>query len=133
VTVPGAGAGERGVGIMEVVVATVIAVIAIVALAYSFGAGRGLVDEYEAARVALAAAQRRVEMLGRHPAGSGMYPVQVDGQTVVLESWQVDAFDDPANGTSAGSVDLKKVTVSVSWGQLRPGETVSLTRLFPTH
>jgi hypothetical protein len=137
--------GERGVGLMEVVVATVIAVIAVVALAYSFGAGRGLVTRYEIARVALAAAQRRMEMLsalpdtatalqiGRHP-GSGTYAVQVDGRTVVVESWRVDAYDDPANGTHAGSIDLKKVTATVSWGQLGPNETITLTRLFsPAH
>ena len=39
--------GERGVGLMEVIVATIIAVIAIVALAYTFGMGRGLVNRYD--------------------------------------------------------------------------------------
>jgi type II secretory pathway pseudopilin PulG len=133
---------ERGIGLMEVVVATVIAVIAVVALAYSFGMGRDLVNRFEIARVALAAAQRRMEMLtalpgtatelalGRHP-GSGTTPVQVDGRTMVVESWQVDAFDDPANGTSSGSVDLKRVTVTVSWGRLGPNESVALARFFP--
>lgn len=135
--------GERGIGLMEVMVATIIAVIAVVALAYSFGAGRGLVSRYEIARVALAAAQRRMEMLsalpptaaeleiGRHPVGSGTYPVQVDGHVVVLESWQVDAYDDPADGTHAGDMDLKKVTATIVWGGLGSSETVSLTRLFP--
>ena len=135
--------GERGVGLMEVVVATVIAVIAVVALAYSFGTGRGLVNRFEIARVALAAAQRRMEMLsalpatatelalGRHP-GSGTFDVQVDGRTVVVESWQVDGYDDPANGTHSGNIDLKRVTVTVAWGQLGPNESVTLTRFFPT-
>ena len=62
--------GERGVGLMEVIVATIVAVVAILALAYTFGTGRGLVNRYEAARVALAAAQRRMEMLSAGPAGS---------------------------------------------------------------
>ena len=127
---------------MEVVVATVIAVIAVVALAYSFGNGRGLVNRFEIARMALAAAQRRIEMLsagpivspdltlGRHPA-SGTLPVQVDGHVVVWEYWQVDAYDDPANGTAAGSMDLKRVTVKVSWSQTEPADTMSLVRLFP--
>jgi len=139
---PRPGRGERGVGLMEVVVATVIAIIAVVALAYSFGMGRGLVNQYEVARIALAAAQRRMEtlsagsltssdlQLGSHPSG-GPSPVQVDGEAVARESWTVEAYDDPANGTNAGSVDLRKVTVSVSWGQLRPNETLTLTRLFP--
>ena len=138
---------ERGVGLMEVMVATIIAVIAVVALAYSFGAGRGLVNQYEVARIALAAAQRRMEMLsalpptaaelqiGRHPGGGGRAPVQVDGHTVVLESWQVEAYDDPADNPADGSlrrdIDLKKVTATIVWGRLGPGETISLTRLFP--
>jgi len=134
--------GERGVGLMEVVVATVIAVVAVVALAYSFGAGRGLVNQYEVARIALAAAQRRMEMLsalpataaelqvGPHPL-SGTDSVRVDGRTVALESWRVDTVDDPADGIHTGDIDLKKVTVIVSWGQLRPNETVTLVRLFP--
>jgi len=127
---------------MEVVIATVIAVIAVVALAYSFGAGRGLVNQYEVARIALAAAQRRMETLstlpataaelqdGSHPS-SGTDPVQVDGRTVALESWLVEAIDDPADGIRAGDVDLKKVTATVSWGRGSPNETVTLTRFFP--
>jgi type II secretory pathway component PulJ len=134
---------ERGVGLMEVMVATIIAVVAVLALAYSFGAARGLVSRYEIARVALAAAQRRMEMLsalpptaaelqiGRHPAGGGRDSVQVDGRTVVLESWQVEAYDDPADGPHPGEIDLKKVTATIVWGRLGPGETISLTRLFP--
>ncbi|TFG85738.1 MAG: hypothetical protein E4H17_04760 [Gemmatimonadales bacterium] len=129
---------------MEVVIATVIAVIAVVALAYSFGTGRGLVNQYEVARIALAASQSRMETLsalpataaelqaGSHPPG-GTNPVQVDGRTVAFESWLVEAVDDPADGTHAGDIDLKKVRVTVSWGRRGPSETVTLTRLFPTH
>jgi hypothetical protein len=128
---------------MEVVIATVIAIVAVVALAYSFGAGRGLVNRYEVARIALAAAQRRMEMLsalpgtavelqrGSHPS-SGSDPVQVDGRTVAQESWRVEAIDDPADGIHTGDVDLKQVTVTVSWGR-GPNEAIALTRLFPVH
>jgi hypothetical protein len=133
--------GERGLGLMEVVVATVIAVIAVVALAYSFGVGRGLVNQYEVARIALAAAQRRMETLSTLPATAAELQigvphagdVQVDGRTVARESWTVEAYDDPADGLHAGEIDLKKVTVSISWGRLGPNETLSLTRLFPLH
>ena len=128
-------------GLMEVVVATIIAIIAVIALAYSFGAGRGLVNQYEVARIALAAAQRRMEtlsalpdtaaelQLGSHPS-SGTDPVQVDGRTVARESWTVVAYDDPADGLH-GDFDLKQVTETVSWGQGGPRETVALTRLIP--
>lgn len=128
---------------MEVIVATIIAVIAIVALAYSFGAGRGLVDRFEIARVALAAAQRRMETLsagplaasdlqiGAHPGSGAWLDVQVDGRTVARESWTVEPFDDPSNGLHAGAADLRRVTVHVAWGQAGPNETIALTRLFP--
>ena len=130
-------------GLMEVVVATIIAIIAVIALAYSFGAGRGLVNQYEVARIALAAAQRRMEtlsalpdtaaelQLGSHPS-SGTDPVQVDGRTVARESWTVVAYDDPADGLH-GDLDFKQVTATVSWGRGGPNETVTLTRLFPVH
>lgn len=126
---------ERGVGLMEVVVATVIAVIAILALAYSFGMGRGLVNQYEVARIALAAAQRRMETLSTLPATSADFQigvphtaeVKVDELTVARESWTVVAYDDRADGLN-GDLDLKQVTVTVSWGSARP---VTLTRLFP--
>jgi len=125
---------------MEVVVATVIAVIAVVALAYSFGMGRGLVNQYEVARIALAAAQRRMETLSAGPVTAtdlalglhGPLDVQVDGRTVARESWTVEAYDDPADGLH-GDLDLKQVTATVSWGRTSPNETVTLTRLFPVH
>ncbi len=136
--------GERGVGLMEVIVATIIAVIAIVALAYTFGMGRGLVNRYENARVALAAAQSRMERLSAESPTSvdlqmptlpstthGPFPVQVDGRTVAYESWTIAAYDDPANGP--GGTDLKQVTVTVSWGSQGPSERVSLARLFPLY
>jgi type II secretory pathway pseudopilin PulG len=137
--------GERGIGLMEVIVATVIAVIAIVALAYSFGMGRGLVNQYEVARIALAAAQRRMETLAAAGLSSpdlalgpgfstktyGPMDVVVDGNVACGESWVIERFHDPANTTNPESTDLKKVTVTVSWGRAGPHETVALTRLFP--
>ena len=132
---------QRGIGLMEVVVATVVAVIAVVALAYSFGMGRSLVNQFEIARIALAAAHRRMEalsplpatapelLIGTHPP-SGTYPVQVDGRTVAFESWKVEAYDDPVDGLD-GDMDLKRVTATVSWGHGGPNETVVFTRFFP--
>ena len=122
---------------MEVMVATVIAVIAVVALAYSFGNGRNLINRFEVARMALAAAQSRMEWLAAQPAtapelaiGYTHDPSDVilDGRRVAQESWTVTDYDDPANGT--GQQDLKKVTVTVSWGT-SPNESIQLTRLFP--
>lgn len=129
--------GERGVGLMEIMVATVIAVLAVVALAYSFGTGSGLVDRYAAARLALGAAQRRIEVLGTLPASSPLLQigtthtadVLIEGRPVARETWSVVAWDDPADGVT-GDVDLKRVSVSVTYGA-NPADTVGLNRLFP--
>lgn len=124
---------------MEVIVATVVAVVAILALAYTFGTARGLVNRYETARVALAAAQRRMETLSAgsaiaadlQPGQHQTLPVEVDGTTVAFESWTVTLIDDPATPTHAG--DLKRVVVTVAWGGRSPGEQLALTRIFPLH
>jgi len=128
---------ESGFSLVEAVVATGIATIAVLALAYSFGNARGLVNRYGDARVALAAAQRRMEILGTLDVGvpelqtgtTHQADVVIDGATVARESWTVIAFDDPANGT--GQADLKQVTVTVSWGAGAPAEQVQLARLIP--
>ena len=64
-----ADAGRSGVGfsLMEVIVATLIATIAITGLAYTFGLGRSFIDRYELSRAALAAAQGKVEALMATP------------------------------------------------------------------
>ena len=114
-----------------------IATIAVVGLAYNFGTGRALVNRYETARIALGAAQRRLEMLGvlqsSDPdlsiATHGPFDVQLDGRTICHETWTVEGYDDPINGT--GQIDLKRVTVHVTWGGQSVAETIELTRLFP--
>jgi hypothetical protein len=137
--------GERGVGLIEVMVATIIATLAIIALAWSFGTGRALVNRFEVARMALAAAQRRMELLEAAPYDSpdlalgpgysstthGPRDVLVDGSAACQESWQVVPVHDPANPGTPAQPDLKKVTVTVTWGGHGLAETIQLTRLFP--
>ena len=131
---------QSGFTLVEAIVATTIATIAVVGLAYSFGTGRALVNRYEVARVALGAAQRRAERLSILAPGSadltlgahGPFDVVVDGRTLCHEAWTVTAYDDPANGTSAFHVDLKRVRVAVTWGDASPAETIELTTLLPT-
>ena len=133
--------GERGLGLMEVVVSTVIATLAVMALAWSFNTARTLVNSYELARVGLAAAQRRMEMLAALPPGSdslaisrsfGPFAVVVDGIPVARESWRVTAYTDPPVGHPAGTPDLARVTVTVSWTVPgTPDDSLRLTRLFP--
>jgi hypothetical protein len=127
---------ERGFSLVEAIVATVIATIAVTGLAYSFGNARGLVNRYEAARVALAAAQRRMETLSVLPVGaSDLVPnsthdadVVLGGTVVAHESWVVEPFTDPATGSS---LSLKKVVVRVTWDGGGAADELQLTRLFP--
>ena len=133
---------ERGVGLVEVVVATVIAVIAILALAYTFGTGRGLVNSYEAARVGLAAAQHRMEALSAAPdtsteLGLGTHPPSGDlpgaggredrGLRIVdRRGLRRPGRRDGHPGLGPEARDRED-----HLGRTRPHETVTLTRLFP--
>jgi hypothetical protein len=129
--------GQRGIGLMEIMVATVITVIAVVALAYAFGNGRGLVDRFAEARVALSVAHRRMELLSSLPAAaaelapgydSGSRDVVLDGRLAARERWRVALWDDPVD--PAHGTDLKQVWVTVTWGS-GSADTVGLHRFFP--
>src|SRR5689334_2363201 len=48
---------QRGLGLFEVVAGTLIATIAVLGLAYSFGVGRGMIDRYQVARAGLGEGQ----------------------------------------------------------------------------
>jgi type II secretory pathway pseudopilin PulG len=138
---------ERGFSLIEAIVATVIATIAVLGLAYSFGQGRALISRYEISRAALAAAQEEMETLAATassdstlavgPGGTpGLHgrPFVVGGQTFGVIQWSVSPFDDAADGLAPGDInpfDLKQVVVTVSWTTgLSPG-SVSFSRFFP--
>jgi type II secretory pathway pseudopilin PulG len=122
---------ERGFSLIEAIVATVIATIAVMGLAYSFGTARGLVNRYEAARVALAAAQRRMELLSTLRAsdpllsGTHQADVVVAGTIVARESWTATPYADPEGP------GLKRVVVRVAWGGATTADSIQLARLFP--
>lgn len=133
---------QRGFSLMEVVVAMVIAVIAVLGLAHTFAAGRSLIDRYETARAALAYAEGRVETMaglslpGHDPANPDLNtgwhgPVTVDlGNRSGSEKWFVQWVDDPVDNTPADSnpQDYKRVTLYVMWTQGANTDTVSLSR-----
>lgn len=130
---------------MEAIVATMIATIAVVGLAHSFGVARGLIDRYAIARAALGVAQGRLESLhalpltdpaltaGVHPAMP--LPLTFRGNTVGEEIWRVEWVDDPADGLGAQDLngdtdDLRRVTVVVSWTSGGEPDSLTLQRLF---
>jgi Tfp pilus assembly protein PilV len=110
---------DRGFSLVEAMVATVIAVIAILGLAFTFGQGRGLIDQYETSRAATAAAQGCMDSLAVLPPADpalslgahAAEPFVIDGQPLGTVAWDVTPFTDPV----AGGSTLKKVVVTVAW------------------
>ena len=142
---PAARLDERGVGLLEIIVATVIATVSVLGLAYTIGAGRPLLNRYQLARAALAGAQRRMEMLSvtrstdpqlAIPVGrsSATYsePLVVGGTVVGTSAWTVSWVTDPAD-TVPGGHSLRRVTVRVSWATGADSDAVTLQRLFPAY
>lgn len=115
---------ERGIGLAEVVASTLIATLAVIGLAYSFGIGRGLIDRYQVARLALSRAQLLVDSLGTRRPGellNGSQPFWLPGNAPPgIETWVITPVDDPIDGTQAMGtddqpVDLQHIHVVVSW------------------
>jgi len=130
------GQGERGIGLFEVVAGTVVATIAVLGLAYSFGIGRGLVDRYQVARRALGRAQFIVDSLvveAPHLVANGSEPFWIDGRSIGTTRWTVSWVDDPVDdvaGSDANPQDLRLLEIEVGW-QLGPsGDTLRVSRIF---
>jgi Tfp pilus assembly protein PilV len=126
---------QDGFTLVEVLAASVISILAITGLAYAFGSGRALINEFEAERAALAAAQQRLEILSVTPATSVDFddstharPFNHEGRRVGTERWFVSWYDDPT--TPGVTHDLRRVTVRVQWSRESRADTISLTRLF---
>lgn len=123
-------------------VATIIAVIAVVGLAYSFGTGRGLIDRFAAARDALEAAQARLDRLAaeavRDPAtadlniGShGPFARTLNSNLSGTESWTVVWVDDPVdNPGDSDPNDYKRATVVIQWQQGNLQDHLQMSRSF---
>jgi hypothetical protein len=125
-------------------VASIIAVIAVMGLAFSFSAGRGMVDRYAAARDGLAAAEQRMERLsilglkdplnpdlapGVHPPLP--QPRPLNGNFTGTEQWTVTWVDDPADnaGGDPNPNDYKRVTVQIRWMAGTVQDHIELSRI----
>jgi hypothetical protein len=128
---------EAGFSLIEAITATVIAVIAVLGLAYTFGLGRGQVSRYEIARVALGAAEDRMERLlllaDRTPGSDSVavgfrspaFPFACAGSNVGSLWWHVDPYDDP---NVPGAPDLRRIVVCVRWNTSVP-ESLQVNQL----
>lgn len=120
---------QHGFSLIEALTATVIAVLAVLGLAYTFGVGSGLISRFEVARVALGQAEGRMERLlllaDAEPASDSLVvgyssptaPFACAGVTVGSMGWRVESYDDP---DIPGSTDLRRVVVCVRWNTSGP-------------
>jgi hypothetical protein len=124
--------------LFEVIAGTVIATLAVLGLAYTFGVGRGLINRYEVARCALGEAQHMVDSLSIVPVGSlsaGSRNFEVGGKVAGMTHWTLTPVDDPLDGTASSTpadpnpVDYFKLTVEVDWGLGVLADRLQLTRI----
>src|SRR5215475_7321708 len=116
---------QRGFSLIEVMVAAVVAVIAVLGLAFSFSAGRGLIDRFAVARDALEAAQSRLDSLAveavQDPAASDLTVgthvrpgnITLNHNQTGTEQWTVVWVDDPVDNfpSDPDPNDYKRATV----------------------
>ncbi len=129
-----ARAAESGFSLMEAIVATVISVIAVLGLAYSFGLGRGFINRYEAARIAdglAAGAMDSLSLAGTDltlggPRPNPAIPLVYNGVAIGTVNWVVSA-PDPANPVKD---DLVNVTVTANWSLGGLNDSLQYRRLF---
>lgn len=120
---------QQGFSLIEALTATVIAVIAVLGLAYTFSVGRGQVDRFEVARAALGEAEARMERLlllaETNPSSdslavgyrSPLQPFTYRGATLGTAWWRVAPFDDPQ---LPDNPDLRRLIVCVRWNTSVP-------------
>ena len=128
---------ERGFSLMEALTAATISVIAVLGLAYSFGVGRSMVNRYEVARAALGEAQSQLEaltlLLTTDPTLAIGYaasptPFRYEGATRGTSYWRVVPYDEP---NLPGTINMKRVIMTVRWRSAARTDSVSLERLWP--
>lgn len=134
---------DRGFSLIEVMVATIIAVIAVLGLAHTFGMGRALINRYEVARDAMGAAQRELEVLGAVSLSSdsldadaaqpvcGPFSVSLNDRQNGTVEWRSDWVDDPAYDAPGvdSDKDYRRVTMVVRWTGAT-ADSVVLSRFF---
>jgi len=132
-------ASQRGVSLVEILVAAMIFAIVSLAVVEFFYLGRAYIREMGLRRTALALAQQKLEQLRATSFGSADLTIGGHGpETVAMaenlngdRSWSVIWKDDTANGYSGSEQDCKKVTVKVAWSwEHVTGDTVFLNGSF---
>jgi Tfp pilus assembly protein PilV len=128
---------QNGFSLIEAITATVIAVIAVLGLAYTFSVGRGQVSRYEVARAALGEAENRMERLllleNSNPSSdslavgyaSATSAFTYAGATLGTTWWHVEPYNDP---DLPDDPDLRRLVVCVRWNTSVP-DSVQFSQL----
>jgi prepilin-type N-terminal cleavage/methylation domain-containing protein len=130
---------QRGVSLVEILVAAIIFAIVSLAVVEFFYLGRAYIREMGLRRSSLALAQQKIEQLratsftatdltaGNH----GPETVSMAKNLTGSRAWSVVWKDDVANGYTGSEQDYKEVTVRVAWSwEHVNADTVSLTGWF---
>lgn len=126
---------ESGIGLFEVIAGTLVATLAVVGLAYSFGIGRGLIDRYLVARRAVSCAEMALDSLvtvAPIDLTTASEPFWSDGANLGTINWSIGWVDDPVDGSSGSDPnphDMKRITVRVSWTLGGMSDAVQLSRI----
>lgn len=133
------GDPTAGFSLIEAIIATVIAVLAVIGLAYTFSVGRGQVNRYEVARAALGEAETQMERLLRladstPPSdslalgfASPAFPFAYRAATLGTVWWHVDGYDNP---DLPRNPDMRRLVVCVRWNIVIP-DSVQFQQLLP--
>src|SRR6185436_12783523 len=112
----------------EVMAGTLVATLAVLGLAYSFGIGRGLIDRYAVARQAMGRAELVVDSLvtvAPPSLASGSQPFWVDRSFLAspvqagATTWTITNVDDPIDRLAGSTppdtrpIDMKRIVVMV--------------------
>jgi prepilin-type N-terminal cleavage/methylation domain-containing protein len=130
---------QRGLTLIELLVAAVVFAIVVVALVEFYYWGRARIMEVGLRRSALAQAQGKMEELrvlsfidadladGTH----GPQTVQIAENLTGTQTWSVTTSDDPTNGYTGSEEDYKAVVITVTWSwEHINSDEVTLTGLF---
>jgi len=115
-----------------------VATLAVLGLAYSFGVGRGLIDRYQVARSAMARARLVVDSLATQSPATlvdGSEPFWVENLQAGTTSWTIHWVDDPVDRLAGDSPadpnpnDTKRIQVEVLWQLGAASDTLRLSRM----
>ena len=119
------------------IASTLIAALAVIGLAYSFGIGRGLIDRYQYARNALGQVSGVLDSLTTlnlplTTPSSVTRSFFVDGMPVGTLTYATSWVDDPADGMSPADPDkndLRRVVVRAEWDRNGVHDEIEIERM----